>query len=180
MTRALPLALLAGMTAVNFLPYWIGPQSHIRYIMPLYPLITLIIAYFIWQAGEARVRLAVRWLIAVIALKFALGLWAFPVYQEKFRGNYAATAADILEKTRGFPLYVTDVSATGLSVSAHIDSLRYPDQPIKWPPDKWDNGYVLSYTANPELGQVGQRYPLGGNELYLLCRGAACGPGNGK
>lgn len=179
-TRALPLVLLVWMTAVNFIPYWIGPQSHIRYIMPLYPLITLIVAYLIWQAGEARVRLAVRWLVVFIALKYALGLWAFPIYQEKFRGNYAATAAEILEKTRGFPLYVTDVSATGLSVSAHIDALRYPDQPIKWPPDNWDNGYVLAYTANTELGQVSRRYQLGGNELYLLCRGAACGPGNGK
>lgn len=172
---AFPLALLAWMTALNFLPYWWGPQSHIRYIMPLYPLITLIIAYVIWQSGQKRVRIATGWLIVAIALKYVLGLWAFPAYQEKFRGNYAATAADILEKTRGFPLYVTDVSATGLSVAANIDTLLYPGKPIQWPPGVWDNGFVLSYTANPELGQVSQRYRLGGNELYLLCRGAACG-----
>ncbi len=176
---ALPLALLVWMTALNFLPYWWWPESHIRYIMPIYPLITLIIAYVIWQAGAARVRLAVRWLVVFIALKYALGLWAFPAYQEKFRGNYAATAANILEKTRGFPLYVTDFSATGLSVSAHIYTMRFPQGLIK-PPDKWDNGYVLAYTANPQLGQVSQRYQLGGNELFLLCRGSACQAGTGE
>ena len=175
-----PFMILAGMTAVNFLPYWIGPQTHIRYIMPLFPLITLIIAYVIWVSGEARVRIALRWLIGAIALKYVLGLWAFPAYEEKFRGHYAETAAQILEKTRGFPLYVTDVSASGLSVAANIDTLRYPDKPIQWPPAEWDNGFVLSYTADPKLGQVSQRYPLGGNELFLLCRGAACGAGNGK
>lgn len=176
----LPLALLAGMTAVNFLPYWIGPQSHIRYIMPLYPLIALIIACLIWQAGEARLRFAVRWLAAAIVLKYVLGWWAFPAYQEKFRGNYAAAAADIVATTRGFPLYVTDVSATGLSVAAHIDTLRLPAPPLRWPPQVWDHGFVLSYGANPELGQLSRRYPLGGNELYLLCRGAACEAANGK
>ena len=170
-----PLALLAWMTAINFLPYWWGPQSHIRYIMPLYPLIALILAYVIWQSGGRPVRIATSWLIAAIALKYVLGLWAFPAYQEKFRGNYAATAADIMNTTQGFPLYVTDVSATGLSVAANIDTLRYPDRPIQWPPQEWSNGFVLSYTANPELGRVSRRYPLGGNELFLLCRGAACG-----
>lgn len=173
-SAAFPVAALIGMTAVNFLPYWLGPQSHIRYIMPLFPLMALIIAWMIWRAGELRMRTAVRWLAAAIVLKYVLALWVFPLYQEKYRGNYAATARDILEKTRGFPLYVTDVSASGLSVAANIDTLRYPDKPIRWPPAKWDNGYVLSYTANPELGQVSHRYQLGGNELYLLCRGTAC------
>jgi len=180
MTRALPLALLLWMTVLNFLPYWWGPQSHIRYIMPLYPLITLTIAYVIWRSGERPIRIATIWLIGAIALKYVLGLWAFPVYEDKFRGNYAATAAEILKKTRGFPLYVTDVSATGLSVAANIDTLLYPGKPIQWPPGLWDNGFVLSYTANPQLGRVSQRYPLGGNELYLLCRGAACQAGAGQ
>lgn len=173
-TAAFPLTVLVWMTAINFLPYWFGPQSHIRYIMPLFPLIALIIAWMIWQAGALRLRTAVYWLAAVIVLKYALALWAFPLYQEKYRGNYAATAQDILDKTRGFPLYATDVSASGLSVAANIDTLRYPGKPIQWPPAEWDNGYVLSYTANPKLGQVSRRYPLGGNELYLLCRGNAC------
>ncbi len=169
-----PVAALVGMTVINFLPYWLGPQTHIRYVMPLFPLITLIIAWMIWQSGELRMRTAVRWLAAAIVLKYVLALWVFPLYQEKYRGNYAATAQDILEKTQGFPLYVTDVSASGLSVAANIDTLRFPDKLIQWPPAAWDNGYVLSYTANPELGQVSHRYPLGGNALYLLCRGAAC------
>lgn len=171
----LSLATLTWIVALNYLPYWIGPKTHIRYIMPLYPLFALLIAALIWRLGEARVRVAVAWLAAVIALKFVVGLWAFPAYQEKFRGNYAATAADIAERTRGHPLYATDVSATGLSVAAHIDVLRHPAAPpLTWPPAQWDSGFLLSYTANPEVGPVVRRYKLGGNDLFLLCRGAAC------
>jgi len=39
---------------------------------------------------------------------------------------------------------------------------------------------VLSYTPNPELGEVRYHYQLGGDDLYLLCRGAACDLGNRK
>jgi 4-amino-4-deoxy-L-arabinose transferase-like glycosyltransferase len=172
---AVPAGILAWVIALNYLPYWLGPKTHIRYIMPLYPLIALLLAHLIWRMGEARVRVAVLWLAAAVGLKYLLALEAFPAYQQKFRGDYAATAADILAKTWGHELYVTDVSAAGLSVAAHLDVLRLPAQPLKWPPQRWEDGYVLSYTLNRELGEVRYKYQLGRDDLYLLCRGAACG-----
>ena len=110
---------------------------------------------------------ATRWLAGAILLRFVLGLWLFPWYEAHYRGNYAATAAEIEAVTRGFPLYATDVSATGLSVTAHLDTLRFPDEYLRWPPKQWTNGFVLSYGANAELGQTKATYPLGGNTLYF-------------
>jgi hypothetical protein len=118
--------------------------------------------------------MAARWFVAAVVLRYAIGLWIFPWYQENYRGHYAATAAQIAATTRGLPLYATDVSSTGLSVTAHLDTLRYPAPYLHWPPAQWSDGFVLSYAPNAELGEVAASYPLGGNTLYLLCRGAAC------
>lgn len=173
-----PWRVLLAMLIVNYLPYWLGPKSHIRYIMPLYPLISLLIAAAIWRCGERPVAIAMRWLAAAIVLRYVIGLWGFPWHQQHYRGDYAATAVQISAATRGFPLYATDVSATGLSVTAHLDAARFPEPYLRWPPPTWDSGFVLSYAPNAELGEVKASYQLGGNMLYLLCRGAACGSAN--
>jgi hypothetical protein len=46
--------------------------------------------------------------------------------------------------------------------------------PISRPPAHWTSGYVIAYTFNADLGKIAQHYRLAGNDLYLLCRGAAC------
>jgi 4-amino-4-deoxy-L-arabinose transferase-like glycosyltransferase len=174
-----PWRVLLVMVIVNYLPYWLGPKTHIRYIMPLYPLISLLLAAAIWRCGERPVAIAVRWLAVAVALRYVIGLWGFPWYQQNYRGDYAGTAAQITAATHGFPLYATDYSATGLSVTAHLDTMRYPEPYLRWPPTQWNSGFALSYTPDAALGQVKASYRLGGNTLYLLCRGAACGaPGS--
>ncbi len=171
-----PWRTLLAILLLNYLPYWLGPKTHIRYIMPLYPLAALAIAAAIWELGERPRIVAKRWFIAAVVLRVAIGLWIFPWYQQHYRGDYAGTAAQIEAATRGYPLYATDVSATGLSVTAHLDTLRYPQPYLRWPPAQWTDGFVLSYAPNAELGEISASYPLGGNTLYLLCRGAACNP----
>ncbi|MDB5809604.1 MAG: hypothetical protein JWN94_1726 [Betaproteobacteria bacterium] len=172
---AFPWRTLLAILIINYLPYWIGPKTSIRYVMPLYPLAALALAGAIWNYGERPRMIATRWFIGAVVLRYVIGWWIFPWYQEQYRGDYAAVAARIAAKTGDFPLYATDVSATGLAVSAHIDALRYPKPYLRLPPVQWSDGFAMSYTANPELGQVSANYELGGNTLYLMCRGAACG-----
>jgi 4-amino-4-deoxy-L-arabinose transferase-like glycosyltransferase len=169
-----PWRTLFAILLLNYLPYWLGPKTHIRYIMPLYPLAALAIAAAIWEFGERPRIVAKRWFIAAVVLRVVIGLWIFPWYQQNYRGDYAGTALQIAAATRGYPLYATDVAATGLSVTAHLDTLRYPEPYLRWPPAQWSDGFVLSYAPDAELGEVSASYPLGGNTLYLLCRGAAC------
>ena len=174
------LMTAAAITALNYLPYWLAPQSHTRYLVPLYPLAALVFARVIWSAGLGARVVTVRWFAALLAVKLALVLALFPYYQKTYRGeNFALTAQAILERTRGHALYTTNVSASGLSVAANLDILRLPAPPIAWPPPKWDSGFVISYTPDPGLGRLVEQYRLGGSELYLLCRGAACGPVTG-
>jgi 4-amino-4-deoxy-L-arabinose transferase-like glycosyltransferase len=164
--------LIAGL---NFLPYWLTPHGGMRYLIPIYPLFALVVAWLIWQAGGDAQRTARRWLTAAVFFCFALGLFIFPYYQKSYRGeNYALAANEIVVETRGQTLYITDSSSAGLNVAAYINQQRYPQQTLKYPPAQWNNGFVLARTANPEWGTIHKKFQLLGDELYLLCRGTAC------
>ena len=171
------LVALVAMLAVNYAPYWLWPRSHIRYIMPLYPLIALLVAQAIWRAGERPAAVAVKWFAAAIVLKYVAALWIYPAYHEKYRGDYAAVAADVAALAGSFPLYSNDTTATSLSVVAHLDQLRYPGPPVLWPPKEWKDGWLLARMPDPAMGRPAREYALGRNALYLLCRGAACEAG---
>lgn len=169
------LMTAALIFAIGCLPYWLAPHSHVRYLLPLYPLAGLVIARVIWLAGEGALSLTRKWLIGLIVVKLALVLVVFPLYQQGYRGaNHAEAAQAIIARTTGFPLYTLNVSASGLSVTAYIDVARLPLQPLSFPPAEWKDGFVLAYDPDDRIGPVAAQYRLGGNTLYLLCRGAAC------
>lgn len=161
--------------ALCIAPYWLSPQGGIRYLLPVYPLIALVSARIIWRSGEAARTLALRWFAGIIAFKLVFGLALFPYYQAHYRGeNYAQAAQTIVERTRGFPLYVNDVRSIGLSVTSYIDAARYPQAPLTFPPAQFDSGFVLSMRNDPALGELAETYQLAGDQTFLLCRGAAC------
>lgn len=161
---------------LGYLPYWLAPQSGIRYLMPLYPLAGLVIARVLWNHGAQAVAVTRRWLIGAIVVKLAFVLVLYPQYQQRFRGaNYEAAALDIQRRTAGHELYAMSDNASGLSVTAHLDVLRMPGPPLVAPPANWDSGFVIYHVPDARLGQVSVEYKLGGNLLYLLCRGTACG-----
>jgi len=164
-----------GILLLNYLPYWLAPQSSIRYLLPLYPLAGLVLARWLWLAGAPAVAVTQRWLIGAIAAKLVAVLVLFPYYQAQYRGeNYATAARSIVEQTAGYPLYTANDTASGLSVTAEIDVLRLPAPPLTLPPAQWESGFVIAYRPDPGLGQPAAEYRLGGSLLYLLCRGAAC------
>ncbi len=171
-----PLRIAAWIAFINYLPYWLSPHGNIRYLLPIYPVIALALAIVLWSAWQDSAGLIMRWLAAAVVVKFIAAVAIFPYYQSYYRGeNYAVAARDIMTRTAGHALYTTDVSASGLSVAGYIDAWRYPQSPpLRWTPPEWDSGFVISYTLNPQLGELAQHYQLGGNDLYLLCRGAAC------
>jgi hypothetical protein len=159
---------------IGYLPYWLAPQSSMRYLLPLYPLAAVAMARLMWVRGATMTTRG--WILGIIAVKVIAVLVAFPYYQSRYRGeNFEVAARDIVQRTAGQPLYTNNVSASGMSVTAHVDVLRLPAPPLTFAPPRWETGFVIAYTPDPELGRVAKEYRLGGNTLYLLCRGAACG-----
>jgi 4-amino-4-deoxy-L-arabinose transferase-like glycosyltransferase len=169
------LATALLILLVGYLPYWLAPHSHVRYLVPLYPLAGLVIARVLWLGGAAVLATTRKWVIGLIVVKLLVVLIAFPLYQQRYRGaNYAEAAQAIIARTAGHPLYTLNVSASGLSVAAYIDTARLPKQPLGFPPAEWRDGFALAYEPDEKIGRIAAQYRLGGNELYLLCRGAAC------
>ncbi|BBJ00624.1 hypothetical protein FGKAn22_23160 [Ferrigenium kumadai] len=164
------------IAALSVAPYWLSPQGGIRYLLPVYPLVALVGARIIWRAGESGRTLALRWFASIIAFKFVFALILFPYYQSHYRGeNYAQAAQTIVERTQGFPLYINDSRSIGLSITGYIDAGRLPQAPLVHPPAGWDDGFVLSPVPDERAGRVAETYKLAGDEIYLLCRGSACG-----
>lgn len=170
--RVTTALLIAG---VSFMPFWLAPQSHFRYLLPILPLIALALSVWVFQMGGNAARTVWRWLCALVVIKILLAAVLFPVYQHRVRGeNYAMTARQVQARTEGFALYTHDVSAAGLSVTAYLNLQRLPRPVLTFAPAQWDDGFAFSNVIDRKLGSVIERYPLGNNVLYLHCRGAAC------
>lgn len=169
------LAIAVAMALLCYLPYWLAPISGIRYLLPIYPLVALAAAIVLWRAGEQALMVSRRWLVGMLIFKLVAVAFLFPYYQHHYRGeNYALAARDIITRTAGYPLYINDVSASGMSVAGYIDAYTYPAPAIKRPPAAWESGFVIEYEEDARIGRTYKHYPLAANNLYLLCRGAAC------
>ncbi len=169
------MRVAAWIAFINYLPYWLSPHGNIRYLVPIYPLIALALALVLWGAWQQHGRLVLRWFVAAIAVKFLAAVVIFPYYQSHYRGeNYAMTARDIIKRTAGYPLYTMADTASGLSVAGYIDARIYPAPPLQWAPAAWESGFVLVEAGDLAAGKIAAHYKFGGDELFLLCRGAAC------
>ncbi len=165
----------ALMALIGFLPYWLAPHSHFRYLLPIVPLAAIVCAGLILQGGTALRILAYRLMWVMVALKLLFVAVLFPLYQAQYRGaGFESAAQDIVARSAGHKLYTVNVSASGLAVVASIDVMRLPLPALTWTPAEWSDGFVIAYEADPQLGQVAVQYRLGGNTLFLLCRGTAC------
>jgi hypothetical protein len=133
LTAPLIIKIIFAISILNFCPYWLAAQTHIRYIMPIYPWFAIIIGYIIWQTNLIKHTIVL--LIIGIMLKYIVALFYFPsIYTNKY-GNTATIAADILQRTNQQPLFINSFSAPGLRVGGAINQAIWPQQPLQQNPD---------------------------------------------
>lgn len=186
-SRKIPLAALrenavviaAATVAVGLLPYWLVPGSSARYLMPLYPLCALVLAYVILQSGRFVIDLAAKALIATVGLAYVMALVGYPLYEHYFRGNYDRAAAAIVVRAGGFPVYVKDDTSVGLCIAESLDAQRGARPLVTAPPPGFQSGFVLTAAPDSGIGPVDTTLTLGRDTggkrtRYLLCRGDAC------
>jgi 4-amino-4-deoxy-L-arabinose transferase-like glycosyltransferase len=167
-------ALIAGL---NFLPYWLAPQSGLRYLMPLYGLAAVFVGEQLWRASLHR-HLILRVLAVAIALKWLAAVWLFPAYTQRARPDLAVLAATVDQLAHGRPLYADTDAWVGISVVALLDTT--PDASgaarpaLVRPPHDWAEGLVLS--DQPAAADDPSRLVRDFGAVRLLCRGAACPP----
>ena len=165
--------LAAAIGFLNFLPYWLAPQSSLRYVLPIYGLIALAVAARLDWSASTRT-LVIRGAYFAIALKLVAALWLFPAYTHRFRPDLAAIAHDMEQRTKGYPLYSSDRAWIGISVTTIIDIDRSPGPIILLPRDMFSNGFLISENEDRTMGKLVHDY----HGVVLLCRGAACTRGS--
>ena len=166
-------ATLGWIALVNFLPYWFAPQSSIRYVLPLYPLIAFYIAAILARGTARMERVATYAVAATIALK-CIGLIVFPLYQAKHRGDAHAAAKELVALAGESPIYADDFTSATLCVVGNIDSVRWPAAPVTVPPAGATQGWLLSRDANKPQTRVVKTIELGKERLVFLCLGRTC------
>jgi len=162
------------IVGVNYLPYWLSPQSGIRYLIPLFPFAGAILAYIAFYGTPQVRQWAVKWLIVAIMLKFILGLSLYPYLYNERKGSFEVVARDIVSITDKHNLYALNFAASGISTVAQIDLLIFPKAPLSSPPAQFSDGFVISHTLDQNIGLLYKKYRIAGDNLYLLCRGPAC------
>lgn len=172
-TPPVAVRLALWMVLLNFLPYWLAPSGGPRYVLPIYALLVLPAAYF---AVHQFARLAVKkWVIGLLTVATATNLIVYPYYQKKVRGqNYAQMAQQIVSQYGRFPLYATNVSSVGLAVVAHIDSMRFAQPALVWPPADFQDGIVIAHAETDVAGTLLRKLQIDNDAVLLICRGAAC------
>lgn len=162
--------------ALCYLPYLLSPSTNIRYILPLYPWCAVLFAALLMQFTAFKPGRWVPLLLgAMIAIKFVVGAGALWWYEMNPRDeDFRETARHVIAQTTGHPLYIVDSSHLGLSVTAHIDSLRFPHAPLLKPGSDWTDAFVLAREYHFPDDRVVATYTLPGGALLLRCRGRAC------
>lgn len=159
---------------VNFLPYWLAPQSGIRYILPLYPLIAFYLASRLARCDARIEKLAVYSVAGVIVLK-CIGLIVFPLYQAKYRGDAVQVAKELVSLAGSDKVYIDDSTSAGLCIAGPMDSMRWPAAPITHPPAKGvAEGWILTRDANEPNSRIVKTIQLGKERFFFVCVGRTC------
>ena len=180
--RRNPLLIAGFAVAINLVPYWLCPAGSTRYLMPLYPLFALLMAYVVFNSGKLMIDLCAKALIATVIVAYLAALIGFPLYEHFIRGSYDNAAQAIIARAANFPLYAADSTSVGLSIVADINTRRRQAPPVTGPPAEFSSGFVLSLHPDPAIGQIDTTFAVGHNPngsrtRYLLCRGSACSTG---
>jgi 4-amino-4-deoxy-L-arabinose transferase-like glycosyltransferase len=170
------LRVAVWIFGLNYIPYWLAPETHTRYLMPLYPFLAIIMAGLLMSLdlNLNKIKVVIYWMVAAILLKYGMAIWGLPFYEERYRGDYHAVAQDILSRTQSAALFTNNLTAIGLSVTAHINVLKWPEATLIKPPLDWQRGFLIADSADIPDTRISKEYILGRHRLYLLCRGQAC------
>lgn len=150
-----------------FLPYWIAPHGHSRYLLPVYaPLSILFGAYL----NHLKIGLLIiPTSICMIALKVIYLTILFPTYVTNYRPNISAIAQDIYSITNNYPIYANDGGWVGIAVTDTINR-HNSNNIIRLYTNSVTDAFVISHVGEPQVGQLIKDY----GKIRLLCVGKAC------
>jgi hypothetical protein len=155
---------------VGFLPYWIAPLSHSRYLMPIYGMVAIYVTFLVRDKALLMGQLK-KFLVLVVFLKLAYACVLFPAYTRVFRPPIDQWAQIVKTIVDSRNLFSVDQTWIGISVVDKFNRLNYPRPPVSRAYDGVDAGYILSDTRREDLGVLIKQFD---RKLFLYCFGTHC------
>lgn len=166
--------LLLGMFGINFLPYWLAPDSATRYVLPVFGFMVLGATYVILNT-ETR-SFSPRWPKLITGLGLISNGLLFPLYQHYVRGhNYEVMAQNIHTHYPHQVLFCTNYTSTGLSLVATIDSQNILAPAITTPTPQ-SEGIDIAETTHDVPGFPLPSLSENAESTALICLGKTCAP----
>ena len=159
---------LTIFSIINLLPYWLAQKSHLRYILPLYPVIAIILGFIIYNSNEKIKKHTIYSLAGFVAIKYAIGIFWYPYELKTLKGNAYAAAIEILEITKDAPLYTNADTSAGLRVVAEINKIRAPLKALEIPNNNSKGYLLLSEYASPSNMTLIKNINMGKHGLKLF------------
>lgn len=172
------IKILLWIVLLNFAPYWITSQTHIRYLLPIYPWFAIIIAYVVFQSEL--IKHTIILLFAGVIIKYFVAIYWFPYQYINKYGNAKLIANNVLLHTKHYPLYINSFSAAGLRIAGEINKINWPKQPLQEHPK--DRGGYFMLQENPtsdsiiQQAQLVDSYRLNKDRIYLYLYGELSQP----
>ncbi len=169
------LKAIALATLLNLLPYALTPGVYqIRYLLPLFPFIAIMIAYVLMHSTEKVFRFAMYSIVFFIVMKVFLSPIGLPWF-EHMSYDYRPVSEEIINLTKGYPLYIKkDVD----SLAGRLGQLNYPAPPLTSHPRSSDNPKAFFIVADPSFSDPKYRrvktYRITDKSFALYCYGLAC------
>lgn len=94
-----PILTLSGIVLFNFVSYWLAPHTSIRYLLPLYPFIALLLAIVLWNLSKSKLKIIIIWVALTILVKY-VELAVIYYYQIYYRRDYTQIAKQVIMQTK--------------------------------------------------------------------------------
>ena len=173
-SHTLEQKLLLGMFAINFLPYWLAPDSAIRYVLPSYGFIVLGATYAILNSSIPSFYL--HWSKLITGLGLINNFMLFPLYQHYVRGqNYEIMAQKIQAQYPHQTLFCTNYTSIGLSIVATLDGQNI-SAPAITTPTLHSIGIDIAETPHDVPGVPLPFLTVNDESTAIICLGQQCAP----
>ncbi len=166
--RTRPVRTILLIIGVNYLPYWLAPESSMRYVIIFYGWVALAFACWLISASKKHQRAAMCIMLATLVLKVPYSLWLLPHFkQEGPHRDQRAVAGEILEIAGNTPIRSMNHAAEGIGVAAYIDMMAGPGHLVLHPRNGDRNVFVMTYGPHPSFGVPVKTYKLHNTPVYL-------------
>ena len=166
--RKPPTRTILLIIGINYLPYWLAPESSMRYVIIFYGWVALAFACWLISASRKYQYAAMYIMLATLVLKLPYSLWLLPHFkQEGPHRDQRAVATEILEISGHTPIRSMNHAAEGIGVAAYIDMMAGPDHLVLHPRNGDRNVFVMTYGPHPSFGTPVKTYKLHNTPVYL-------------